>query len=411
MSKPVAIVLGGTIPHIELIKNLKLRGYFVILIDYFENPPARVFADEHLQESTLDINKVLRIAKDYSVKLVISTCLDHTNAVACFVAEQLNLPLPYSYEIALSVTNKILMKKKMIENGIPTSKFVKIENLNNYDISDLKFPLIVKPADSNGSKGVRKVDDLVELDFIIKQAYEISRSKEVIVEEFNEGREIGVDCFITDNKTNIIMTRERQKIRKDNEIQQIYGSFWPATLSSSNIEIIQNIVDKIASIFKLNNTPLLLQLIECDGEINVIEFAARFGGGENFRVIKYITGFDIIDSAIKSFIGESVHFHINASEYYYFDNYIYTYPGQYGHIDGYKKNLDNGIIEYITEYKTEGMEIGSDLAGNNRVGVFTVKGKNKKELLDKIKLVVNAIQVYDINNNPIMRKDIYEGFI
>ena len=62
--KPKAIVLGGTNPHIELIENLKRRGYYTVLVDYYENPPAKHAADQHIQESTLDLEKVLQIAKD-----------------------------------------------------------------------------------------------------------------------------------------------------------------------------------------------------------------------------------------------------------------------------------------------------------------------------------------------------------
>jgi formate-dependent phosphoribosylglycinamide formyltransferase (GAR transformylase) len=76
MANPVAIVLGGTSPHIELIKNLKNRGYYVILVDYYENPPAKICADEHLQESALDKDKVLEIAQRRKASLVLSCCVD-----------------------------------------------------------------------------------------------------------------------------------------------------------------------------------------------------------------------------------------------------------------------------------------------------------------------------------------------
>ena len=79
-----AIVLGGTNPHIELIKNLKKRGYYTILVDYAENPLAKDYADEHIQESSLDKEKVFKIARDRKVNLVISTCSDQANVTACY---------------------------------------------------------------------------------------------------------------------------------------------------------------------------------------------------------------------------------------------------------------------------------------------------------------------------------------
>ena len=111
-NKPVAVVLGGTFPHITLVENLRQRGYYTILVDYYDNPPAKASADEHLQESTLDKKKVLDIARSRNAELVISACIDQANVTACYVADKLGLPAPYSYETALRVTNKILNERK-----------------------------------------------------------------------------------------------------------------------------------------------------------------------------------------------------------------------------------------------------------------------------------------------------------
>ena len=118
-----AIVLGGTRPHITLIQKLKNRGYYVILLDYLSAPVAKEYADEHIQESTLDKDLVLRIAKEQNVDLVISTCIDQANVTAAYVCEKLGLPRPYDSEVALNVTDKLMMKDILIKNNIPTSKY------------------------------------------------------------------------------------------------------------------------------------------------------------------------------------------------------------------------------------------------------------------------------------------------
>lgn len=157
--KPIAIVLAGTRPHILLIEKLKQRGFYVILVDYLDNPIAKPYADLHFQESTLNNEAVINIAREYNASLVISTCVDQANLTACYVSGKLGLPHPYSYETAMNVTDKLRMKKIMMENNIPTSKYYNISESMIQDIYDLKYPVIVKPADCNSSKGVRKVDD------------------------------------------------------------------------------------------------------------------------------------------------------------------------------------------------------------------------------------------------------------
>lgn len=87
-----AIVLGGTHDHITLIELLKQRSYYTILIDYYENPIAKEYADEFIRESTTDKETVLEIAKKNNVNLVIAACIDSALATMAYVSEKLNLP-------------------------------------------------------------------------------------------------------------------------------------------------------------------------------------------------------------------------------------------------------------------------------------------------------------------------------
>ena len=118
MDKPIAIVLGGTVPHAHLISLLKKRGYYTILLDYTPNPPAKEYADEHMPVSTLDVEAVLDVAKSRNARLVISTNVDQANVTCCSVSEKLGLTEPYSYETALNVTDKQRMKRIMWEHNI-----------------------------------------------------------------------------------------------------------------------------------------------------------------------------------------------------------------------------------------------------------------------------------------------------
>jgi len=129
MDEKVAVVLGGTSPHAELICRLQKRGYYTILIDYLDNPPAKAVANLHVQESTMDMEMVYQVAKQYNADIVISACVDQANITACYADEKLGLPHPYSYELASKITNKGYMKQVMFEHGIPTSRYIYLGNL------------------------------------------------------------------------------------------------------------------------------------------------------------------------------------------------------------------------------------------------------------------------------------------
>ena len=228
-AKPVAVVLGGTSPHIELIKQLKERGYYTVLIDYLAAPPGAGYADEHIRESTLDQEKVLEIAKQKKAALVISTCIDQANSTCCYVAEHLGLPKPYSYETSLNVTDKGRMKVIMSEHDIPTSPFIVVSDIAKIDWSKIRFPAVVKPVDCNSSKGVFRADSREEILRYTAEDMQLSRTGQAIIEEFNIGYEIQIDCFAGQDSAKVIMSRRKKSIRTGTGmVLQSTGSVIPA---------------------------------------------------------------------------------------------------------------------------------------------------------------------------------------
>ena len=410
LEKQVAIVLGGTNPHISLIQNLKNRGYYTILVDYLENPPAKAFADEHLVISTLDHLYVKKIAEERKASLVISLCIDQANVTACYVSEKLGLSAPYSYKTSINVTNKKKMKETLLRNKIPSAKYQITSDLSEFNYKDFKYPLIIKPVDSNSSKGVQKIDNSDQLKNIFEKTKNYSREGSVVIEEFQKGKEIGVDCVIKDTEAYIIMTRERIKLSEEgvNGQQQIHGSIWPASISQEGILKLQSLAKKIADCFHLNNTPLMIQTIFFDDTFNVIEFAARIGGGENYNIIKRHTGFDMINAGIESFLHNSIDLFYDQPNGFYGDLYLYVSSCILGKIIGLKTLKDKGIIEDFHIFKNIGDEIGSELSSNNRIGSLIVKASSKDLVFERLIKAVEAIQIFDSKGNNVFLKDLYD---
>lgn len=407
-NRPIALVLGGTAPHAILCSKLKQRGFFVVLVDYLEAPPAKESADLHLRESSLDTEKVFQIANESHASLVIATCVDQANVTACQVLERLGKYTPYSADVAETVSNKNLMKTLMLENGIPTSRFVSVSDPTSTAWVNLEFPLIVKPCDSNGSKGVRRCDTREQVVKHIPTALEMSRAKEAVVEEFREGREIAFDSYVQDGKVNIVLTRERRKIeREQDSVQQIYGSFWPATLHPDMIKRLRETGERIAAAFKLDNTPLIVQAIVHGDQLDVIEFAPRIGGGENHRIMAMATGFDAIDAAIDSFLGARPKLEIAVPKGVILDNYLYARTAVYGWITGLEELLSRDMISSFEVYKRAGSLIGPEFSSNNRVGAFTVSASTEAECLRKVFEAIEEVEIYDDKGEAIMIRDIY----
>lgn len=404
-----AIVLGGTLPHVTLINKVKERGYEVLLVDYLDKPYAKPFADRHIQASTLDVDAVTEIAKNEKVDLVISTCIDQANATACYVSEKLGLPHPYSYETSLAVTDKLKMKDIMIKNNIPTSQFMRIKSADQPGLERLKFPLIVKPVDCNSSKGVRKIENREDcLAEAIETAVNLSRTKEAIIEEFVTGTEIGIDTFVIKGVAHVLMIKERRKVLKNNGgVQQILGCTWPIPGYEEILPEAEHIANLIAKAFNLQNCALMIQAIVSDNSISVIEFGARIGGGESFRIIKQSTGFDYVEASISSFLGEDIPLNYHAPVGYFADNFIYAKKCVFDKLYCPEVLLHDGTITFLNELKPSGVDIDEQITSSNRVGVAVVKAETSEELYKKIELAISSLEVFDVNGVPVMRKDIY----
>ena len=407
MSK-LAIVLGGTVPHISLVKKLKERGFYVALLDYLDNPPAKQFADEHIKESTLDKEAVLEVAKKRKAEIVISTCVDQANSICCYVGEKLNLPHPYSYQTSLDVTDKCRMKDIMWKNNIPTSRFNYIQSSDEFLQKKLHFPLMVKPADSNSSNGVKKVKKEEELKEYLPIALKYSRNGYAIVEEFVEGVEISAYCVIVEGKAHLMMAQERISIIDGEEnVIKCYASHAPARISTIAMSKCEPIATKIAEAFHLDNTPLFFQGIVNGDDISVIEFAPRVGGGISSQTILDATGYDIINAAIDSFLNIPINIDDwHPIEEIYAVNQIYGTNGIYEKTTGGEELLSEGVVNTLSFYKHQGENIDSSRASSSRIGVMVVSDKTEEGLRQKISFAFERLDSFDKNGKSIIRKDL-----
>lgn len=405
--KLTAIVLGGTSAHIAVIQNLKARGYQVLLLDFLDNPPAKIYADEHIQESTLDPEAVLKVARDRKADLVISACVDQANISACYAMEGLGYFSPYSYKTAVEICNKGYMKKVMKENGIPTSDFIYLDSGEPLERMPLRYPVMVKPADCNSASGVKKASCEAELKRYLAEAISFSRNRRAVVEEFVSGVELSAYCFVENQKANVIMTAQRFSVMEgEGQVLKCYATLAPAPISEVANARIQQAATDVARAFKLNNTPLHIQVFVNGDEISVIEFAPRVGGGISYKTIRDNTGFDIIDATIDSYLNIPVHVHEVKAERLCVIHLIYARPAVFDRIEGQDALLAENVIDGLYFHKTKGMRVGAEKAASARIGAFVVTGESIQEIKAKTRRAMAALEVYSDQNEKIMRKDL-----
>lgn len=402
MKKPVAIVLGGTAPHVLLVNKMHERGYYVVLVDYLPNPPAKKVADEHVQASTLDKERVLTIARERGASLVISTCIDQANSVCCYVAEKLGLPHPYSYETSLYVTNKGLMKSRMKQYEVPSSSYLLTRSVDGVDWNAVSFPCVVKPVDCNSSKGVHRADSVEEAMPFVEEAIKLSQTREAIIEGFCEGDEIQVDCVALEYDADVVMTRCKVKSPGRKEaVLNSFGSIVPAQVSAAVLPKLKQIAVNIARGFGLRNTPFFYQAIVYGDEVNVLEFAPRVGGGLSYYMIKNFTGFDAVEAAVDSFLGQPISTGFHAPSKYYRTCLLYSESCIFDRIEGMVELKDEGVIKEIFITKSKGDVIDGDMRSSNRVGSYIVEAETMTDLQERLAVCANRIKVIDNKGNNV----------
>jgi len=393
-----AIVLAGGADQIALIHELKNKNYETILIDYYDNPVAKFFADKHIVADTLDIEKVKNITKYEKVDLIITACTDQALLTMAKASEELNLPCYISYETALNVTNKLHMKQLLKSNNIPTADYLIIKNNELYH--NLNYPLVVKPADCNSSKGVIKCINKNELNDALTNAINYSRTKTAIVEEYKFGKEISVDFFVNNGEAIFLCATSTMK-KKNSNTFTITQSYYPI-LTEEQETIVKNIGQNIVNAFKLVNTPLLIQLILTEqNEFFVLEFSARMGGGSKYKLIEVLTGLNIMKIYVDFILNHEYNIKTKKRINYASMNYIYCYNGIFNKL----LNFDDLIY---FQYKSIGTEIKKSETSSDRVAGFLLTADTHDELIIKTNEINKKIKVLDNFGNDIARHDLIE---
>lgn len=402
-----ALVVAGGLPQITLINELRERGIETILVDGSANPIARDYSDKFYQINIFDVEGVRQIAADEQVDFVITVCADQVLLVVAQVAEELGLPWYIDYATAKRVSDKELMKKVFVENGIPTSRYVVLDKLDLEQTRHLQYPLIVKPVDAYSSKGVRKVLNDTELRSAFEEAKSIGRSNNVIVEEFFNGEEISVDLFVENGKANVLLISNSDKV-KDEDHFAIFRGRCPVHASEALKEEIVRVSQLIADSFGIRNAPMLVQILTDGEKVTVLEFCARTGGAMKWLLIQHASGVDVIKGVIDLCMGIKPDIRVREPESKYIVNdFIYCRAGIFDHLEGFDAQLRKGNITDYRLLRPRGWKFsGMVTSSTDRLCGVTFQADTLEEFNKKHREFAESVKVLDADGNDIMRHDL-----
>ncbi len=324
------LLLGGSAQQIIAIKTAKKLGYRTVLCDYLADNPGQYEADKFYQTSTTDMQAVLDIAKQENIDGIIAYASDPAAPTAAYVAQSLGLPgNPYdSVEI---LCNKDKFRAFLKENGFNTPEacgYTGIEDAYG-DVMSGKFnlPIIIKPVDSSGSKGVtviRTTDKLVEA---LEFAMSFSRGKRIVLEEFIEKKHnylIGGDIFIKNGK---IVLWGLLNCHRDNNVNPLVpvGKSYPLDLADSDINEVKNVLQRMVDILEIKDGAMNVELVvDKNNRVWPIDIGPRNGGNMIPDLLGYIFDIDIVEWSVKAAMGVDIECEINNSDTFYATHNLHT---------------------------------------------------------------------------------------
>lgn len=305
------LLLGGSAQQVPAIEAAKEMGLYTVLIDYLPDNPGQYVADKWYQESTTDVEAVYRIAKEEEVSGILPYASDPAALPAAIVAERLGLPTnPAKSVEILGVKHKF--RKFLQDNEFPcphTFTFSPAAPLDEIvsGIRKLQFPIVVKPTDSSGSKGVTFLSDLGGMEKAIAHADEYSRNKILIAEEFIERgfpSVIGGDIFVENGK--IILYGNMACLRENNGKGLIpIGKKKPDGLNKQQSEALRSELQRLVSVLGIKNGELNIELIiDKNDKAHFLELGPRAGGNMIPIQLSDAFGVDLIKANVAAAMGE-----------------------------------------------------------------------------------------------------------
>lgn len=302
------IIIGGGMLQVPLIETARSMGLFTIVFDMSADAPGARLADRVVLMSTRDtdgcVREARRLREAMPIHGVVTAGTDASRAVAA-IAGALELP-GIRYADAEAASNKVLMRKRLRAAGIPSPDFRSVWSLKEARdaMDELCFPLVIKPADNMGARGVIKVSSREEIYAAFRHAKRYSPTGEMILEEYMAGPELSVDAVAWDSEVRITGIADRIIEREPFFVE--IGHNMPSALPADVLAEAQQVMIAAMGALGLHTGAAKGDLKVTSAGVKVGEIAARLSGGwMSSHTYPLHSGVNLLRAAIQIALGEA----------------------------------------------------------------------------------------------------------
>lgn len=397
------LMLGGSLYQTFAIKEAKRLGYYVITCDYLPGNPGHKYADEYHNVSTVDKEAVLKLATELEVDGIVAYASDPAAPTAAYVCEKLGLPTsPYkSVEI---LSNKDLFRDFLQKNKFNCPKamgFTRYEDAWAH-IDEFRLPVMVKPVDSSGSKGINKLTDKSQLKEFVEDALSYSRGKRFIIEEFisKKGHQISGDAFSVDGKLVFhCLGNEFYDPNCDKDFAPL-GECWPFQMDHKYIEDLEQQLQRLITLLNMKSNAYNVEaIVGEDDKVYLLELGARSGGSLIPQVTDYATGINMVTWVIQAAAGDPIDLSSLEGKREmptngYWSNYMVhsNVTGAFQKISFDTEFKKNHLVAFVNDLKV-GDRVHRFRDAQDCIGEFILKYDSMEEMFEVIKNIENFIEV------------------
>lgn len=306
-------VIGANEPLEPFYKQI-FGKYRIIGIAWAEGAVCKKYCDVFYPTSFAEKEKVLEICKKENIDGITSFSLESALPTVIYVAQNMNL-VSNSLECLKLTETKFSQRECFRKNDIPTPKFYLIDNIQGLSTIQITFPVIIKPIDNGGSRGINYARNMEELVHLYADSIKYSKSGKVIVEEFIDGREFSVEYISYHGIHYNVQITDKVTSSIPHFVELEHHQ--PANISFFDSQRIKLMVEKALTALKIENSASHTEIkLNSKGDLYIIEIGARMGGGRiTTDLVRLSTGYDFVHGVVELATGNFQPPHFTLTKY------------------------------------------------------------------------------------------------
>lgn len=402
------LILGGIQLSNNIIDSCRKQGVHTIVADYLPDSPAKKNADESYLVSTTDVDAVVKLGQELQVDGIFTNYMDSMMTYCAQAAQRLGLPYYATEEQIAITTDKRRFKDCCAANGVPTVAEYAYE-AGSRDFRQFTYPVIVKPVDSSGGKGISVCGSAEEFPAAYEKALSFSKQKKIIVERYMTGDEVCIYYVVQDGEISFSAMCDRNTCHEQEDVAQVPTAYiFPSKYLDMYCATADASVRRMLRAMGIQNGVVFLQAFADERQVYMYEMAFRFAGAQEYRIIRANSGYDLMDMMVRhALTGKMTGCRVAELADPHFAGAAckltpIVRPGRIARIIGLEDVKKLPQVTDVVNVHEEGDVLDKPGTLDQLLTRIFIKAGDRNELADVIDRVYDMVHVYDEDGNEML---------